>query len=200
MLDITNGSSLTYEERNIVQGRDERTSPAERASILRRGGAPARLCCCGGGTERDAGRRLASGPSARGAARCAHLRSPLGWRVASRGGPVEPTAPACGSRRSDGNSAALGRLAERRRARFAQLPLAIEAAIAGSGIALASHALVGDDLAAGRLVRPLDATDLDGRSLRYWIVDPLANATNPRPCAFRDRVQEEARRTGESAR
>ena len=83
-------------------------------------------------------------------------------------------------------------------ARFTQLALALEAAIAGHGIALASRALVGDDLASGRLVRPLSAADVEAGSLRYWIVYPPENASNPRLRAFRDWVQDEARTTGET--
>ncbi len=83
-------------------------------------------------------------------------------------------------------------------ARFTQLTLAIEAAIAGHGIALASHALVSDDLAAGRLVRPLNAADVEAGALRYWIVYPPESAANPRLRAFRDWVQGEARTTGET--
>lgn len=41
--------------------------------------------------------------------------------------------------------------------RFNQTSLAIEAAIAGQGLALASHFFVADDLASGRLVQVLDA-------------------------------------------
>ncbi|MGR2738497.1 LysR substrate-binding domain-containing protein [Billgrantia sp. Q4P2] len=83
-------------------------------------------------------------------------------------------------------------------ARFTQLALAIEAAIAGNGIALASYALVGDDIEAGRLVRPLNFADVEAGSLRYWIVYPPENAANHRLCAFRDWVLAEAQRTGES--
>ncbi|GAB5467002.1 MAG: transcriptional regulator GcvA [Rhodospirillales bacterium] len=40
--------------------------------------------------------------------------------------------------------------------RFSQTALAIDAALAGQGVALASNPLVAEDLAAGRLCRPLD--------------------------------------------
>lgn len=42
--------------------------------------------------------------------------------------------------------------------KFSQTSLAIDAALAGQGIALASDPMVEDDLAAGRLCRPLDVT------------------------------------------
>ncbi|PDT45237.1 LysR family transcriptional regulator [Sinorhizobium fredii] len=54
--------------------------------------------------------------------------------------------------------------------RFSHSSLAIDAAIAGQGIALATEALVADDLAAGRLCRPLDFAVTD--ELGFYIVHP----------------------------
>ncbi|WP_288900350.1 LysR substrate-binding domain-containing protein [uncultured Sneathiella sp.] len=83
-------------------------------------------------------------------------------------------------------------------AKFSQLAVAIEAAIAGHGVALASMPLVGDDLAAGRLVRPLNVAEVAAGALHFWIVYPPENAANTRLIAFRNWVQEEARITGET--
>ncbi|MGY3437605.1 MULTISPECIES: LysR substrate-binding domain-containing protein [unclassified Marinovum] len=60
--------------------------------------------------------------------------------------------------------AAFGREAKLPRGlRFNQTTLSLDAALAGQGIALASRHLVQRDLAAGRLVQPIDSA-LDGRS------------------------------------
>ncbi len=58
---------------------------------------------------------------------------------------------------------------EARRMRFNQTGLAIDAAIAGQGIALASRFLVAADLAAGRLVQPLKA-EMRGTQDFYVVV------------------------------
>lgn len=83
-------------------------------------------------------------------------------------------------------------------AKFSQLAVAIEAAIAGHGIALASKPLVNDDLKTGRLLRPLNVDEVEAGALHFWIVYPPENAANPRLSAFRDWVQEEARITGDT--
>lgn len=61
---------------------------------------------------------------------------------------------------------------------------AIQAAINGLGVVLASRSLIADDVAAGRLVAPFDV------SLRlefgYWLVAPELHARRRRVCAFRD--------------
>jgi LysR family glycine cleavage system transcriptional activator len=59
---------------------------------------------------------------------------------------------------------------EAKRVRFNQTSLAIDAALAGQGIALASKFLVESDLAAGRLIQPLSAT-LRGTA-DFYIVMP----------------------------
>ena len=55
--------------------------------------------------------------------------------------------------------------------RFSQTALAIEAAIAGQGVALVSDIFVADDIAAGRLCRPLE-TGIDGKA-GFFLVTPL---------------------------
>ena len=68
--------------------------------------------------------------------------------------------------------------------RFGQQSMAVQAAIAGHGVALGSALLVGDDLAAGRLVRPFE-TALDEQHTYFLVCLPEAAAT-PRVQQFRD--------------
>lgn len=81
-------------------------------------------------------------------------------------------------------------------ARYAQLALALEAAIAGAGLVLASEALVRGDLGAGRLVRPLCCRTPGVGSLRYWVVHPPERGQDPRLRAFRDWIVAEAQEQG----
>lgn len=68
-----------------------------------------------------------------------------------------------------------GRLAREPRAlKFSQTALAIDAALAGRGVALAGDPMVEDDLAAGRLCRPLDVTIES--DIGFYVVAPR----NPR--------------------
>ncbi len=67
---------------------------------------------------------------------------------------------------------------------------AIQAAIDGRGVALGRTALVGDDLLAGRLVRPFEqAIPAD---IAYWIVCPKETAGRAKIIAFRDWLLAEA--------
>ena len=67
--------------------------------------------------------------------------------------------------------------------RFNQSSLAIEAAVAGKGVALAKSALAEADLVAARLVIPFDlATPTD---FAYWVVHPAAKAALPEVAAFK---------------
>jgi len=61
--------------------------------------------------------------------------------------------------------------------------LVIQAAIEGQGVALAHSALVADDLAAGRLVRPFKISPLT--EYCYYLVWPVATAGTPKIEAFR---------------
>ena len=71
-----------------------------------------------------------------------------------------------------------------------EMSLAIDAAVAGHGIALARSALVARDLAEGRLVRPIpEATRAE---FAYWIVSPEASATRPPLIRFRAWLLKEA--------
>ncbi len=67
---------------------------------------------------------------------------------------------------------------------FNQTSLAIDAAVAGQGIALARSALAALDLAGGRLVRPL--TEAVPARFAYWIVSPKRRAETPKISRFRD--------------
>jgi LysR family glycine cleavage system transcriptional activator len=66
---------------------------------------------------------------------------------------------------------------------FDQTALAIDAALAGQGIALARTALASLDLIAGRLVRPLD--EAMPAKLSYWIVCRKSVSDTPRITQFR---------------
>lgn len=61
---------------------------------------------------------------------------------------------------------------------------AIQAAVDGLGVMLGRTALVGDDLAAGRLVAPFDLVLPAGAA--YYVVTPPETADEPRVRAFRD--------------
>jgi LysR family glycine cleavage system transcriptional activator len=78
-------------------------------------------------------------------------------------------------------------------ARFSQASLAIDAAVAGQGIALARTALAALDLAAGRLLRPLAAAL--PADFAYWILSRREHAATPAVARFRDWLLRRARRT-----
>ncbi len=67
---------------------------------------------------------------------------------------------------------------------------AIQAAIDGQGVALGRTALVGDDLLAGRLVRPFER--VIPANISYWIVCPQGTAGRPKIVAFREWLLAEA--------
>ena len=67
---------------------------------------------------------------------------------------------------------------------FSNVYLAIEAALAGRGVALAEHALVVDDLANGRLVKPFDI-ELPS-TFSQWIVTLPEKADRPDIRRFRN--------------
>ena len=74
----------------------------------------------------------------------------------------------------------------RRGARFNIEALAVQAAIEGHGVALASEALVQEDLNQGRLVRPFDLIVTDESGFSYFLVSPEARAEEPKIVAFRN--------------
>ncbi len=71
--------------------------------------------------------------------------------------------------------------------------LAIDAALAGHGVALVNRMLVAGDLAAGRLVRLFPPASPERPSaFCYYLVHPEGHAGNPKVRAFRDWVMAEA--------
>jgi LysR family glycine cleavage system transcriptional activator len=70
---------------------------------------------------------------------------------------------------------------------------AIQAAVRGEGVVLGRSALVADELAAGRLVRPFDLSLPAG--FAYYVVCPARALRRPNVKAFRDWLMAEASRT-----
>ncbi len=83
--------------------------------------------------------------------------------------------------------------------RFSHTMSAVQAALAGQGVALGNTSLVADDLAAGRLVRPFDLRLKGSPQFAYHLVVPRATADRPLVRAFRDWVLAETRGEGEEA-
>ncbi|MEN6541428.1 transcriptional regulator GcvA [Parvibaculum sp.] len=73
---------------------------------------------------------------------------------------------------------------------FIEASLALQAAAAGQGVALANDALAMTDLAEGRLVRLFDLEVPDEEA--YWLVYPKRSARKPKVQAFRAWIREEA--------
>ena len=67
--------------------------------------------------------------------------------------------------------------------RFSYTSFALQAAVNGQGLALGSEALAGDDLAAGRLVRPFDV--VLPVNFAYYLVYPEGTADRPKIANFR---------------
>ncbi len=78
---------------------------------------------------------------------------------------------------------------------FSMKSLALQAAIEGQGVALASSVLVADDLAAGRLVVPFDVSVCDPLEFAYYIVVPKRTAGLPKVAAFRGWLLDEIRKS-----
>lgn len=76
--------------------------------------------------------------------------------------------------------------------KFQDTPLAINAAIAGSGVAIADRQFVQREIDAGRLVVPFDM-QIPAKTA-YYLVYPADRARDPRVRAFRDWALNEARR------
>ncbi|MEX2649606.1 MAG: transcriptional regulator GcvA [Alphaproteobacteria bacterium] len=74
---------------------------------------------------------------------------------------------------------------------FSQFSMALQAAIAGQGVALGATSLVADDIAAGRLVAPF-AVCLPAR-FAYHLIGPAETAEEPRIAAFRTWIVAEAK-------
>lgn len=75
--------------------------------------------------------------------------------------------------------------------RYSHTYLCLQAAAAGQGVALATSALIGDHLTAGRLVKPFPQ-QVRG-AYQYYIVCPEETAERPAIAAFRAWLMDEAR-------
>ncbi len=78
--------------------------------------------------------------------------------------------------------------------KFSQTSLALDAALAGQGIALASDPMVEDDLAAGRLCRPLEVTVKS--EIGFYIVAPRAPRNAEHVARMRDWLIAQSRSDG----
>jgi len=78
---------------------------------------------------------------------------------------------------------------------FENTALAIQAAQEGQGIALGDLSLVADDLAAGRLVRPLPLTIGGPPNFAYFVLTPADTAEDPLIASFREWLIAEAKTT-----
>ena len=72
--------------------------------------------------------------------------------------------------------------------------MAVQAALEGQGVALVSSALVADDIAAGRLVRPFRPAINEATVFSYYLVYPPARADSPKVNAFRQWMLDEVAR------
>ena len=73
--------------------------------------------------------------------------------------------------------------------KFESMPLALQAAISGTGVAISRGPLADEALAAGRLVKPFDL-ELPSECAYYFVV-PEASADQPKIQAFRSWLLEE---------
>ncbi|MGB8622493.1 MAG: transcriptional regulator GcvA [Paracoccaceae bacterium] len=83
--------------------------------------------------------------------------------------------------------------------RFSVDSMAVQAAIEGHGVALASNALASDDIEAGRLVRPFPPSVCEATKFCYYLVFPPENAEDPKVKAFRGWIKEEVALSKEPA-
>ncbi len=86
---------------------------------------------------------------------------------------------------------ALDEVDGRRGLRLNQSSLAIEAAIAGKGVALAKRQLAAADIAAGRLVAPFEGAD-QPVNFAYWLIWRRGRTISPGLKALMDWLREEA--------
>ena len=91
-----------------------------------------------------------------------------------------------------GTAAAVADVDPTRGPAFSHSHLVCQAAADGQGVALGRGALVAQDLAAGRLVKPFDISL--AADYAYYVVTPTAAVAQPKITAFRDWLLEEARR------
>lgn len=75
---------------------------------------------------------------------------------------------------------------------FGESSQVIQAALAGSAVALVDFAMVAKDLSEGRLVRPFELGIKVPPEFAYFLVYPVSSANDPRIVAFRDWIVAEA--------
>ena len=80
--------------------------------------------------------------------------------------------------------------------RFNDSSLAVQAALAGHGVALVNEALVQDHLGAGRLVKPFDVGLPGPGGFNFYIVAPERSWRKPKVKAFREWLMAEAAQAG----
>ena len=73
---------------------------------------------------------------------------------------------------------------------FTDSALALQLAVEGRGVVLARSVIAGDDLAAGRLVRPFGNT-AETEIGSYWLVAPTSHFRRAKVAAFRDWIMSE---------
>ena len=81
--------------------------------------------------------------------------------------------------------------------RYSMESMAIQAAVDGHGVALASNVLAGADIEAGRLVRLFDIGLRGGHDLAYYLAYAPNRLRQPRLAAFRDWILQEVARSGQ---
>lgn len=89
------------------------------------------------------------------------------------------------------------RVATDRGPRFSHAYLAIEAALAGDGVALARRTLVAEDLVRGRLVAPLESSVPSG--LSYWLICGIDPARKPALAVLRRYLRSTLRKAQRAA-
>ena len=89
-------------------------------------------------------------------------------------------------------AAGVGGVDTSRGPRFSTDAMAIEAALAGQGVALAISQLVERDLADGRLVRPFPPSVQEATDFCYYLVYPPGKGRDARVRAFREWIVDEA--------
>ncbi len=75
---------------------------------------------------------------------------------------------------------------------FSQTSLALQAALDGHGVALGDSTLAGDDLEAGRLVKPFELSLRSPAQFAYHLITRRDNSDRPMTKAFRDWIIAEA--------
>ena len=75
--------------------------------------------------------------------------------------------------------------------RFGNDNMLVEAALAGQGVALITHAVVARELESGKLVRPFPPAVFEETAFCYYLVYPERHRSTPKVIAFRDWIFKE---------